>query len=64
MGPRGRPANNHASSNENIGNLKILKVPGTDELSAYLNKYHLELDPHFAALIGSCLDTLSHCSVP
>ncbi|CAL0312874.1 unnamed protein product [Lupinus luteus] len=32
--------------------VKIAKVLGTDELSAYLNKYHIELDPHFAALIG------------
>ncbi|KAL0431504.1 UNVERIFIED_CONTAM: Casein kinase II subunit alpha-4, chloroplastic [Sesamum radiatum] len=27
-------------------------VLGTDELNAYLNKYHLELDPHLAALVG------------
>lgn len=25
---------------------------GTDELNAYLNKYHIELDPHLAALVG------------
>ncbi|XP_024036162.1 casein kinase II subunit alpha-2 isoform X2 [Citrus clementina] len=27
-------------------------VLGTDELNAYLNKYHIELDPHLAALVG------------
>ncbi|KAF1874088.1 hypothetical protein Lal_00041532 [Lupinus albus] len=32
--------------------VKIAKVLGTDELSAYLNKYRIELDPHLAALIG------------
>ncbi|KAL0461841.1 UNVERIFIED_CONTAM: Casein kinase II subunit alpha-4, chloroplastic [Sesamum latifolium] len=32
--------------------VKIAKVLGTDELNAYLNKYHLELDPHLAALVG------------
>nr|GLL38998.1 casein kinase II subunit alpha-2-like [Ipomoea trifida] len=32
--------------------VKIAKVLGTDELNAYLNKYHLELDPNLAALVG------------
>ncbi|KAL3525609.1 hypothetical protein ACH5RR_013981 [Cinchona calisaya] len=32
--------------------VKIAKVLGTDELNAYLNKYHLELDPQLAALVG------------
>ncbi|KAH9712291.1 Casein kinase II subunit alpha-4 [Citrus sinensis] len=32
--------------------VKIAKVLGTDELNAYLNKYHIELDPHLAALVG------------
>ncbi|RYR78577.1 hypothetical protein Ahy_A01g003411 isoform A [Arachis hypogaea] len=32
--------------------VKIAKVLGTDELSAYLNKYRIELDPHLAALVG------------
>lgn len=32
--------------------VKIARVLGTDELNAYLNKYRIELDPHFAALIG------------
>ncbi|QCD81525.1 casein kinase II subunit alpha [Vigna unguiculata] len=32
--------------------VKIAKVLGTDELSAYLDKYRIELDPHLAALIG------------
>ncbi|XP_057414999.1 casein kinase II subunit alpha-like [Lotus japonicus] len=32
--------------------VKIAKVLGTDELSAYLNKYRIELDPNLAALIG------------
>jgi len=27
-------------------------VLGTDELNAYLNKYHLELDPQLDALVG------------
>ncbi|GMH14831.1 hypothetical protein Nepgr_016672 [Nepenthes gracilis] len=31
---------------------KIAKVLGTDELNAYLAKYHIELDPHLAALVG------------
>lgn len=29
-----------------------LQVLGTDELNAYLNKYHLELDPQLDALVG------------
>ncbi|KAE8665763.1 Casein kinase II subunit alpha-1 [Hibiscus syriacus] len=33
--------------------VKIAKVLGTDELNAYLNKYHLELDPQLDALVGS-----------
>ncbi|CAM6016214.1 unnamed protein product [Sphagnum balticum] len=32
--------------------VKIAKVLGTDELNAYLTKYHLELDPHLEALVG------------
>ncbi|XP_073041132.1 casein kinase II subunit alpha-4, chloroplastic isoform X4 [Primulina eburnea] len=32
--------------------VKIAKVLGTDDLNAYLNKYHLELDPNLAALVG------------
>ncbi|KAK8663867.1 hypothetical protein V6N13_083672 [Hibiscus sabdariffa] len=32
--------------------VKIAKVLGTDELNAYLNKYHLELDPQLDALVG------------
>ncbi|KAJ7528045.1 hypothetical protein O6H91_16G080800 [Diphasiastrum complanatum] len=32
--------------------IKIAKVLGTDELKAYLSKYHLTLDPHFEALVG------------
>ncbi|KAH1202476.1 Casein kinase II subunit alpha-4, chloroplastic [Glycine max] len=32
--------------------VKIAKVLGTDELSVYLDKYRIELDPHLAALIG------------
>eukprot|EP01018_Ginkgo_biloba_P006119 Gb_38542 [translate_table: standard] len=29
-----------------------VQVVGTDELNAYLNKYHVELDPHLEALVG------------
>jgi casein kinase II subunit alpha len=32
--------------------VRIAKVLGTDELYAYLNKYRIELDPNFEALIG------------
>ncbi|KAK7307681.1 hypothetical protein VNO77_40948 [Canavalia gladiata] len=32
--------------------VKIAKVLGTDQLNAYLNKYHIELDPHLAVLVG------------
>jgi casein kinase II subunit alpha len=32
--------------------VKIAKVLGTDELVTYLDKYDLELDPHFDGLIG------------
>ncbi|KAG6535168.1 hypothetical protein ZIOFF_000130 [Zingiber officinale] len=32
--------------------VKIAKVLGTDGLTVYLNKYHLELDPQFEALVG------------
>ncbi|WRX30974.1 Protein kinase domain - like 10 [Theobroma cacao] len=32
--------------------LNDLAVLGTDELNAYLNKYHLELDPQLDALVG------------
>ena len=38
------------------GNVLILdfmcQVLGTDELNAYLNKYHIELDLHLSALVG------------
>eukprot|EP01018_Ginkgo_biloba_P007335 Gb_41818 [translate_table: standard] len=30
----------------------LFEVLGTDELNAYLNKYHLELDPQLDALVG------------
>ncbi|XP_057421900.1 casein kinase II subunit alpha-2-like [Lotus japonicus] len=33
--------------------VKIAKVLGTDELNAYLNKYHLVIDPELDALLGS-----------
>eukprot|EP00976_Prorocentrum_cordatum_P102246 1192958-Prorocentrum_minimum.AAC.6 len=32
--------------------VKIAKVLGTDALYAYLDKYHIELDPHLEALVG------------
>ncbi|PKU79722.1 casein kinase II subunit alpha-like [Dendrobium catenatum] len=32
--------------------VKIAKVLGTEELSSYLNKYRLELDPQLSALVG------------
>ncbi|XP_022752296.1 casein kinase II subunit alpha-4, chloroplastic-like [Durio zibethinus] len=32
--------------------VKIAKVLGTDELTAYLNKYCIDLNPHLAALVG------------
>jgi casein kinase II subunit alpha len=32
--------------------VKIAKVLGTDELFEYLEKYDLELDPHFDELLG------------
>ncbi|CAN6281261.1 unnamed protein product [Urochloa humidicola] len=32
--------------------VKIAKVLGTDSLNAYLNKYHIELDPQLEALVG------------
>ncbi|KAF3647847.1 Casein kinase II subunit alpha, chloroplastic [Capsicum annuum] len=32
--------------------VKIAKVLGTDELSAYLHKYQLELDPQLEAMVG------------
>ena len=32
--------------------VKIAKVLGTDELVAYLDKYDLELDPHFDGILG------------
>ncbi|KAG5057557.1 hypothetical protein JHK86_012553 [Glycine max] len=37
--------------------VKIAKVLGTDGLSAYLDKYRIELDPHLAALIGRPIHT-------
>ncbi|VFQ75322.1 unnamed protein product [Cuscuta campestris] len=33
--------------------VKIAEVLGTEELNAYLHKYHLELDSHLVAMIGS-----------
>lgn len=30
----------------------FFQVLGTDELNAYLHKYHLELDPQLEALVG------------
>ena len=33
-------------------NLLLKQVLGTDELTAYLHKYRIELDPHLAALVG------------
>ena len=32
--------------------MKIARVLGTDELFAYLDKYDLELDPHFDGILG------------
>jgi hypothetical protein len=32
--------------------VKIAKVLGTDELFNYLDKYDLELDPHFDGILG------------
>ena len=32
--------------------VKIAKVLGTDELFDYLDKYNLELDPHFDGIVG------------
>uniref|UniRef100_A0A0E0P1N7 Casein kinase II subunit alpha n=2 Tax=Oryza rufipogon TaxID=4529 RepID=A0A0E0P1N7_ORYRU len=32
--------------------VKIAKVLGTEALNAYLNKYHIELDPQLEALVG------------
>lgn len=32
--------------------VKIAKVLGTDELFAYLEKYDIELDPHFDEILG------------
>jgi casein kinase II subunit alpha len=32
--------------------VKIAKVLGTDELFEYLEKYDLELDPHFDGILG------------
>ncbi|KAK8962500.1 hypothetical protein KSP40_PGU000291 [Platanthera guangdongensis] len=53
--------------------VKIAKVIGTDEFSAYLHKYRLELDPQLAALVGRhsrkpwvrfINDTNQHVAVP
>ena len=38
-------------SNSNLHFL-LQQVLGTDELSAYLSKYRIELDPHLEALVG------------
>ncbi len=35
------------------------QVLGTDELNAYLTKYHLELDPHLEALVGRFVQSFS-----
>ncbi|XWS21274.1 hypothetical protein CRYUN_Cryun30bG0041800 [Craigia yunnanensis] len=40
--------------------VKIAKVLRTDELNAYLNKYHLELDPELDALLGSCYEATNN----
>jgi len=32
--------------------VKIVKILGTDELFDYLDKYNLELDPHFDGILG------------
>jgi casein kinase II subunit alpha len=32
--------------------VKIAKVLGTEELFAYIEKYELELDPHFDEILG------------
>lgn len=32
--------------------VKIVKVLGTEELNAYLNKYHIDLDPQLRSLVG------------
>jgi hypothetical protein len=32
--------------------VKIARVLGTDELNAYLDKYQIELDPHFDGVLG------------
>ena len=34
---------------------------GTDELNAYLNKYHLELDPQLDALVGRYYIAIAIC---
>lgn len=36
----------------------LFQVLGTDELNAYLIKYHIELDPHLAALVGRSVTDL------
>lgn len=33
--------------------VKIAKVLGTQDLYSYLEKYNIELDPHFNQLLGS-----------
>ncbi len=33
--------------------VKIAKVLGTQDLYAYLEKYSIEIDPHFSQLLGS-----------
>lgn len=48
------------SLNVVVGHSNLIKaimfqVLGTDELNAYLNKYHLELDPQLDALVGRYL---------
>ena len=35
--------------------VKIAKVCGTQELYAYLDKYNIELEEDFIAMIGTCL---------
>lgn len=38
--------------------VKIAKVLGTDDLYAYLEKYEIDLDPHFDGLLGSFVFSL------
>lgn len=40
--------------------VRIAKVLGTDELFDYLEKYHVELDPRFADILGRFVSALIH----